>query len=309
MKPLLPLFFATLLASALAACQAPSQEDAQTFALPTEADIKNPAMPAKFVDTTGNRYAWNHHYHIVHTLHNRVQPPDGFQRVELDKDSFGAWLRDLPTLPGKPDVLLYNGQLKGNQSAHHLVLDIDVGQKDLQQCADAVMRLRAEYLWSQERFADIHFNFTSGHTSRWTDWKAGKRPVVNGNSVSFVQKADADGSYANFMRYMTDIFNWAGTSSLSKELKPVKMNDMQVGDVLIHGGFPGHAVLVVDMAENPETGKKVYMVVQSYMPAQQIHLLRNPMDGKLSPWYELGESGAIETPEWGFSSSELMRFQ
>jgi hypothetical protein len=45
------------------------------------------------------------------------------------------------------------------------------------------------------------------------------------------------------------------------------------------------------------------------MPAQQIHLLRNPMDAKLSPWYEVEDNGAIETPEWGFSSSELMRFQ
>ena len=204
---------------------------------------------------------------------------------------------------------MYNGALKGNQSAHHLVLDIDVGQKDLQQCADAVMRLRAEYLWSSENFAGIHFNFTSGHTSKWLDWKAGKRPVVNGNKVTFVQKAAADGSYANFKKYLTDIFNWAGTSSLSKELKKVEMKDMQIGDVLIQGGFPGHAVTVVDMAKNTVTGETVFLIAQSYMPAQQIHVLRNPSDEKLSPWYKIKTSGNIETPEWTFTANDLRRFE
>lgn len=265
-------------------------------------------MPAKFVDTTGNRYAWNHHYHVVHTLHNRIRPPQGFTRIPLDEDSFGEWLRGLPTLPGKPEVMLYNGQPKGNQSAHHLVLDIDVGQKDLQQCADAVMRLRAEYLWTTERYSDIHFNFTSGHPSHWLDWKAGKRPVVNGNQVSFVKKAEPDGSYTNFKRYLTDIFNWAGTASLSKELSTVKISDMQPGDVFIQGGFPGHAVIVVDMATHPETGKKVYLLAQSYMPAQQIHVLNNPMDKDLSPWYDLARQGDIQTPEWTFHPTDLKRF-
>jgi hypothetical protein len=171
------------------------------------------------------------------------------------------------------------------------------------------MRLRAEYLWSAKKFEAIHFNFTSGHNSKWLDWKSGKRPVVKGNQVSFVQKAAADGSYANFKQYMTDIFNWAGTSSLSKELKKVEMKDMQIGDVFIQGGFPGHAVTVVDMAETAATGEKLFLIAQSYMPAQQIHVLRNPSDEKLSPWYKIKSSGIIETPEWTFTTNDLRRFQ
>ena len=51
---------------------------------------------------------------------------------------------------------------------------------------------------------------------------------------------------------------------------------MQIGDVLIQGGSPGHAVIVVDMAENPATGEKLYLLAQSYMPAQDIQSAGEP---------------------------------
>src|SRR5688572_11354147 len=79
-------------------------------------------------------------------LSSRFPAPRGFRRVPAAADSFGVWLRGLPLKPGRPAVLLFDGALKGNQDAHEAVLDIDVGDEDLQQCADAVIRLRAEYL-------------------------------------------------------------------------------------------------------------------------------------------------------------------
>lgn len=66
--------------------------------------------------------------------------------------SFGAWLRTLPLKKGTT-VYLYNGRPKENQDAQFAVVDISVGQEDLQQCADAVMRLHAQsYMPAQ----DIH---------------------------------------------------------------------------------------------------------------------------------------------------------
>ncbi len=85
---------------------------------------------------------------------------------------------------------------------------------------------------------------------------------------------------------------------------------MQIGDVFIRGGSPGHAVIVLDMAMDSKTGKKLFMMAQSYMPAQDIHVLVNPNKPSISPWYELdGNAKDILTPEWTFSSNELKRFQ
>lgn len=89
----------------------------------------------------------------------------------------------------------------------------------------------------------------------------------------------------------------------------MSIQDMQPGDVFIKGGSPGHAVIVVDMATDVKTGKKMFMLAQSYMPAQEIQVLKNPNNSLLSPWYSLDFGDNLETPEWDFTSKELKRFQ
>ncbi|MDP4798208.1 MAG: DUF4846 domain-containing protein, partial [Crocinitomicaceae bacterium] len=176
------------------------------------------------------------------------------------------------------------------------------------QCADAVMRLRAEYLWSQKKYSAIHFNFTNGFRANYSEWMKGKRISVNGNSVSWVQNKPASNTSTDLWAYMEVIFNYAGTLSLSKELNTVALKDMQIGDVFILGGSPGHAVIVVDKATNTKTGKQVFILAQSYMPAQEIQVLINPNDEVNSPWYSLDFGEILETPEWDFKATQLMRF-
>src|SRR5262249_28354268 len=85
-----------------------------------------------------------------------IPVPDGYVRIGVDKSSFGNWLRGLPLKKNKT-VYLYNGMKKEDQSAQFAVIDISTGDKDLQQCADAVMRFRAEYLFAQCKFEEIIF--------------------------------------------------------------------------------------------------------------------------------------------------------
>ena len=86
---------------------------------------------------------------------------------------------------------------------------------------------------------------------------------------------------------------------------------LQPGDVFIKGGSPGHAVIVVDVAIYPQTGKKVFLLTQSYMPAQQSQIVVNPANRGLSPWYELSDNdeGKLYTPEWVFEKKDLKRFK
>ena len=105
------------------------------------------------------------------------------------------------------------------------------------------------------------------------------------------------------------VFAYAGSLSLSKEMKKVNFKEMQIGDVLIQGGSPGHAVIVVDMALKLDTREKLFLLAQSYMPAQEIHILKNPEEPEISPWYRLNQDDQINTPEWRFNKEDLKRFE
>lgn len=243
------------------------------------------------------------------TIESRFSPPNEYERQAFDKMSFGYYLRNLPLKEHNARVLYYNGEEKDNDNIYSGVVAMDIGKANLQQCADAVMRLRAEYFYKTGQPKKIHFNFTNGFVAAYNPWMEGYRISVKGNKANWVNRATPGNSYASFRQYMDMVFSYAGTLSLSRELKTVAYKDLKPGDVLIQGGSPGHAVIVVDVAENT-VGKKVYLLAQSYMPAQETQILNNPMNKKISPWYELDTSQeVIETPQWKFTTNDLKRFE
>lgn len=258
--------------------------------------------------TTRTLYTWKTDYKEQSALKNSLKAPAQTQRISLPENSFGHWLRHIPVKSLGGTVMLYNGKPKGNQQAHAAILDIDVGTKDLQQCADAVMRLRAEYQFAMSKFEEISFTFTNGDVCAYSKWMQGFRPSVNNNKVSWNKSAEAGNSYKIFRQYMDMVFNYAGTASLEKELKKQVLNEIMPGDVFIKGGHPGHAVIVMDVAIN-EKKEKFFLLAQSYMPAQEIHILKNPNNTSLSPWYSLKElNGKLNTPEWIFETGQLKKF-
>ena len=242
------------------------------------------------------------------TIEKRIKVPENFERTKVDTTSFSYYLRTLRLKPHGSTVTLFDGRTKTNYNIYDAVIDLPIGNKDLHQCADAIMRLKAEYLWNQKRYSEIHFNFVSGLRADYSKWMEGKRIVYAGNNTHWTDSGTASNTDKDFWNYMECVFRYASTLSLTKELKSVPIESMQIGDVFIHGGAPGHAIIVVDMAINPETKEKLFLLAQSYMPAQEIQLLKNPNNEGLSPWYSLSFSGDLYTPEWTFSQDELKRF-
>jgi hypothetical protein len=244
-----------------------------------------------------------------------IPTPKGYERAEnteLSRENwaspFGAYLQNAPLKKDKT-VYLYNGEKKRNQSAQFAVLDVSVGDRDLQQCADALMRLRGEFLFQQKAYDKISFKSVEGQVMRYVDWANGNHNLLKTQDLKSPLKKDADITYPNFLKYMNFVFAYASTLSLEKELKPVKnISDIQIGDVFIKGGAPGHAIIVMDLAQHKETGKKVFLLAQSYMPAQNIHILVNPNNAKSSPWYDESFENQLVTPEWVFEKSSLRRF-
>ena len=254
-------------------------------------------------------YLWLDTYDPSRSLAARIAPPKGFHRVDMVPGTFGSWLCHLPLKPDGSPVRLHDGSLKYDQGIHHAVVDIDVGPADIQQCADAVIRLRAEYLYSLGKYGAIHFDFTSGDRASFRDWIEGGRPRVRGNVVEWRKEADPDSGYASFRRYLDSVFLYAGSYSLARELEPVEDRDhMDIGDVFVDGGMPGHAVIVVDMAVDGESGEWVFLLAQSYMPAQDVHILKNLEEPRISPWYRLDFGNVLATPSWTFRKTHLKRW-
>ena len=91
----------------------------------------------------------------------RFIPPKNYERVEISENSFGSFLRTFPLKKYGSPVLLYNGQVKRN-NVHVSVFNMPLLNVDLIQCADAVIKLRAEYLYNQKRYSEIQFHITNG---------------------------------------------------------------------------------------------------------------------------------------------------
>ncbi len=245
---------------------------------------------------------------LGNTIQQRFQLPQGFVREEESKTSFAFFLRNIPLKPLGSDVLYFDGTIKSNRNVYEAVVDLPIGKQDLHQCADAVMHLRADYFYSQKQYDKIHFNFTNGFRVDFSKWVEGYRIAIKGNKTSWVKTAKPSDSYQTYWKYLEMVFMYAGTASLEKELKSINALDIKIGDVFIKGGFPGHAVIVVDVAVNPKNNQKIMLLAQSYMPAQEIQILKNPNNSSLSPWYAVDFGTSLKTPEWTFSSSQLKRF-
>lgn len=241
----------------------------------------------------------------------RHPTPAGFTRAEVGPASFGEFLRSLPVAPEDEAVRDYRGApLFG--TGHHdniaSVVDIDVGARDLQQCADAVLRMHAEWHYGRGD-RNLRYHAASGLPLSYARWLAGERVVVrDGKTALAATAAPRKDTHASLRAWLDDVFTWANTGLLAREGLQVPFADVQPGDFFVLPGSPfGHAVLVLDVAK-AESGKTALLLGQSYMPAQSFQVLRPSRD---SSWFVV-EPGArdVATPFWiPFPMSSLRRLK
>jgi len=242
------------------------------------------------------------------TLENRIHSPEGYVRIPSVSVELTGFLHDFTLKESGSEVLLYNGEPKGNQSAHAAIFDLDIGSKDLQQCADSILRIYAEYYWSVGAYDKIAFHLTNGFYMEYTKWRDGNRLIVNGNDVAWRKTESYNDSYEAFRQYLTTVYIYAGTLSLSQECEPIGLKELQPGDMFLQGGSPGHCILVVDVAQSSD-GNRCFLLAQGYMPAQDFHVIINPLHPE-DPWYYESEiTYPLETPSWTFQEGSLVRWR
>ncbi len=221
------------------------------------------------------------------TVSEAFPPPSGAARV--DGGDFGAWLAALPIAPTEQPVLTHDGRPVGH---HARVIELDMVEGDLQQCADSAIRVRAEFLKAQGE--PILFHATSGDPLPWARYAGGEKPYVVDDQVKW--KAGS----GDWEGYLRAVFMWAGTASLEAyDTSPV--DSPRPGDVLVEGGFPGHAVLLLDVATRDE--QTLILVGEGFMPAQSFHVELGPEQG----WW-VWEPG-LELPHWNLGADSLRRWK
>ncbi len=176
------------------------------------------------------------------------------------------------------------------------VVAIDVGKRDLQQCADAIIRLHAEYRYARGH-RDHEYRAASGTKLSFARYLAGDRLRVDNNKLSFVSAARAAApTHALLRTWLDDVFGWANTGALARDGQRVKIGDLRPGDFFVLTGVPyGHAVLVLDMAVDSR-GRRALLLGQSFVPAQNFHVLR---PNQKSVWFVVDDAeGSVTTPFW-----------
>ena len=243
------------------------------------------------------------------TIKSRVKLPNGYKRILYKKGSFQEYLQNYNLKPFGSKIINFDDSEYYWQRGHIGILDLPVPKNGLQQCADALIRIRSEYLWDANRQDEIGFNFTSGHYCSWIEYAKGYRPKVSGNKVTFSKTATANDSKSNFYKYLNLIYMYSGTLSLSQELEPItNIKELKIGDMLIIGGSPGHIVMLADEAINNKN-EKLFLLIQGNTPAQSVHLVKNLEDSKISPWYNLKMNAVIPVSNYTFYNSKFVRFK
>ena len=242
------------------------------------------------------------------TLGERFTAPEGYTKDSYDKGSFGTFVRGYSMKEDKAKVLLYDGSEKGNQSSAAAVFSMKVGDRNLQQCADSIIRMYAEYFYQKKQYDHMNFHFVDGFECSYQKWLNGYRVAFHNGKTVWRKMSGEDSSYSSFEKYLNVVFAYASTISLEKECKVIDRKQMQIGDVFIKAGSPGHVIMVVDVCTDKK-GNKAVLLAQGYMPAQEFHVITNPRH-KEDPWYYEDEIGSpFQTAEYTFSDNTCRRPQ
>ena len=227
------------------------------------------------------------------TILDAFPPPAGATRV-APLDEFGRWIQTMHLRGEEVPLREHDGRLLYGHDAR--VIELGMVSGDLQQCADALIRVRGE--WQRSVGQPISFYATSGDAIPWSRYAAGEDPYADGNHIRW-----KSGSDRTWDGYLSNVFDWAGTISLrAYETRPVDRGPVP-GDILVRSGSPGHAVLLMDVATRD--GETYILFAESYMPAQDFHIERGPVNG----WWRWDADNEMDLRTWVFSAADLREWK
>lgn len=237
----------------------------------------------------GSKTSNPHNYNTV----GDIPTPWGYERILGNDADYTQYLRSLPLKPRGTKVHYFTGGEARLQSLCYAVVDMPL-LSNAEQCADVCMRLRAEYLFQTGQYTRIHFRDVNGKTMRYS----------------------GGGSRRALESYLRQVYGVASTFSLSRELEQRTLADVQPGDVFVYAVVDrpgnqkyGHAIMVVDVAENKRTDKRAVLLAEGNTPARDIHVMRNLLNPLRSPWIVLDQdASSFQLSVFRYKANELRHF-
>ena len=247
------------------------------------------------------------------SIGSRINPPMGYSRTFETENSFGTFMRKYPVRMAGAQVMRYDETAREDASAA-AVLDVSLGKKNHEGPAGAVARLYAEYFYGRQEFSKVKFTIGRGFEFTFDKWRKGNKLYAKGNDLSWVSGGEDSNGKDNFRSYLSTLFVYISMSTLKKDMVRIEDVDgeaIQVGDVFIGETAEGKelAVMVADLCINDETGERMMLLVQGGSPAQQLHVVDNPYDASIAPWYSCEFDMTLKTPDVELDIEDRYRFK
>ena len=240
------------------------------------------------------------------TQETRILPPEGYERIPAEDGSFLQFMRQMELFPDGSSIYDYHGNPLPNANAA-AVYTLPVGTEGYQQCADTVILLWSTYFRKTGQTERIVFSLSNGYQTSFEKWCTGSRILAFGDIAWSMPLAAPDDSEQAFHDYLMTVMRYAGTLSLEAESQPISVEDAKAGDIICHGGTPGHVVVIVDEARNAD-GARCFLLAQGFMPAQSAHIIAG--NGRTqNMWYTEAELSAdpITLSSYVFHGSDALR--
>ncbi len=232
---------------------------------------------------------------------SKVAKRDNNLSEPVDIETF---MRSLPVKEDGAKTMYYTTSPKENQDAHCAVLDLYLDGNNLQQFASSIMRLYAEYFWTNRDYGSMKFMMVNGFTLDFDKWANGERASFNNNAVQWTAGSEAADDYNALNEYLAMYFAYSDRNALLKSSDKKKIEDIAVGDYFINTDS-GALAMVVDVAEDGK-GDKCFLLAAGGNPGQDIEVLNNDAHKNGDPWYYLSEiKDEVKTPEFSFKSRSL----
>lgn len=226
-------------------------------------------------------------------LRQRFVDPQGYQRIAVNPETLGEWLRFLPVAAPGTVVADINGKaavvtLAGFVAA---VVAIDMHAED---SADALLRLHAEWRFSKGDRATINYASNSGRLMPFSRWIAGERIVLKRQDWDWAVKATplANPTYTDLRNFLDAAYQWTDPRALAIQGKVLDSSDVAPGDYFVHAGKDSTLVIVLDVAKNA-AGEPALLLGHVAAPHQNMYVMRASNE---SAWFKPRPNQEIAAP-------------